>query len=406
MKRIRITLSVIFVVLALTLFQAGTSTAYQLGWTSIQHRVYESGDTINRLAFEVLDDQGEYVDTASVVTGVILRPPMPNGDPDPSGSPVNLTTINFSPTPGFYGARFNTINSTWEYNPPQDLTEFNANILDPMVIGTYTLEVTTDTGPPLIGQIDFDFLLDLPIILSRTFQIQTDPSGNLFWTWDIPEQLLTLAETYDLQYRAGIGAMLNGQNVALYWPNVPVEMGFSFTPSSIFQELVNMSDEIRFWFQVRTSNNNARAYSKTIVVQDVSSPISVTPRTGRDEIIGTWDNGIWYWDMTTSIWTQMTSYVTDRAIASGDFTGDGKADVASIWDEGLYYQDGDTGAWILIDSLPPNNVAACDVTGDGRAGIIGTWSNGLWYWDSATSDWTQIDGSPPFSVTCGDVTGD
>jgi hypothetical protein len=200
--------------------------------------------------------------------------------------------------------------------------------------------------------------------------------------------------------------MSNGQNVALYWPNVPVEMGFSFTPSSIFQELVNMSDEIHFWFQVRTSNNNARAYSKTIVVQDLSSPISVTPTTGRDEIIGTWDNGIWYWDVTTSIWTQMTSYTTDRAIASGDFTGDGKADVASVWDEGLYYQDGDTGAWVLIDSNPPNNLAACDVTGDGRAGIIGTWSNGLWYWDSATSDWTKIDDSPPFSVTCGDVTGD
>ena len=405
MKRIRITLSVSFVVFALTLIQAGTSAAYQLGWTSIQHRVYESGDPINRLAFEILDDQGDYVDSASVVTGVILRPPMPNGDPDPSGTPVNLTTLNFSPLPDFYGARFDTNNSAWDYNPPQDITEFNANILDPMVIGTYTLQVTTDTGSPLIGEIDFDFLLDLPIIPSRTFQIQTDPDGNLFWTWPIPAQLLMLAKTYDLQYRAGVGAMNNGQNVALYWPNVPVEMGSSFTPSSIFQELVNMSDEIRFWFQVRTSNNNARAYSKTIVVQDLSSPITVSPTTGRDEIIGTWDGGIWYLDVATSAWTEMTSFSTDKAIASGDFTGDGKADVASIWDSGLWYQDGATLAWTLIDSIPPDDVAACDLTGDGRAGIIGTWSNGLWYWDSATSAWTKIDDSPPFSVTCGDVTG-
>ena len=36
-----------------------------------------------------------------------------------------------------------------------EITEFNANILDPMVIGTYTFEVSTDTGPPLIGQIAF-----------------------------------------------------------------------------------------------------------------------------------------------------------------------------------------------------------------------------------------------------------
>jgi len=406
MKRPRITLSATFVVLALTLIQAETSTAYQLGWTAIQHRVYESGDPINRLAFEILDDQGDYIDSASVVTGAILRPPMPNGDPDPSGNPANLTTINFSSPYDFYGARFNTTNSTWEYNTPQELSEFSANILDPMVIGTYTLEVTTDTGPPLIGQIDFDFLLDLPIIFSRTFQIQTDSSGNLFWTWDIPEQLLTLAKTYDLQYRAGVGAMANGQNVALYWPNVPVEMGFSFTPSSIFQELVNMSDEIHFWFQVRTGNNNARSYSNTIVVQDLSSPVSVTPTTGKAEIIGTWDSGIWYWDIAASTWTQMTSYATDRDIASGDFTGDGKADVASIWDSGLWYQDGATFAWTLIDSLPPNDVAACDVTGDGRAEIIGTWSSGLWYWDGATLSWSKIDDSVPYSVTCGDVTGD
>jgi hypothetical protein len=406
MKRIRITLSVSFVVLALTLIQAETSTAYQLGWTSIQHRVNESGDTINRLAFEILDDSGNHVDTASVVTGAILRPPKPNGDPDPSGNPVNLTTINFSPLFDFYGARFNTINSTWEYNTPLEISDFTANILDPMVIGTYILEVSTDTGPPLIGQIDFDFLLDLPIIPSRTFQIQTDPSGNLFWTWDIPEQLLTLAKTYDLQYRAGVGAMANGQNVALYWPNVPVEMGFSFTPSSIFQELVNRSDEIHFWFQVRTSNNNARAYSKTIVVQDLSSPISVTPTTGRAEIIGTWSSGIWYYDVADSIWARMTSSIPDGAIAAGDFNGDGKADVASIWDSGLWYQDGATLDWTKVSGPGAVYLTAGDVTGDSRSEIISTWSSGLWYWNGATSDWTKVSNTAPTQVTAGDVTGD
>jgi hypothetical protein len=100
----------------------------------------------------------------------------------------------------------------------------------------------------------------------------------------------------------------------------------------------------------------------------------------------------------------MTSYATDRDIASGDFTGDGKADVASIWDSGLWYQDGATLAWTLIDSLPPNDVAACDVTGDGRAEIIGTWSSGLWYWDGARLSWSKIDDSTPSSMTCGDVT--
>jgi hypothetical protein len=158
------------------------------------------------------------------------------------------------------------------------LSDFNADITDPIIIGTYTLEVTMDSGPPLINQFDFDFLLDLPIISSRTFQIHTDSAGNLYWTWDFPEQLLALAKTYDLQMRAGVAAINSEVLVGLYWPNVPVEMGSSFAPSSIYQDLVSRSDEIRFWLQVRTSNNNARAYSNTIVVKDLSSPVSITPK--------------------------------------------------------------------------------------------------------------------------------
>ncbi len=278
MKRFRIALLITFVALALIVIQTGTSTAYQLDWKSVQHRVYESGNSLNRLIFDIKDDSGNYVGSASVVTGVILRPPLPNGDPDPTGTPVNLSTLKFSPLFDYYGSRFNTTTSTWDHFTPDQLSDFSANILDPLVIGTYTLEVSMDSGPTLIGQIDFDFLLDLPIISSRTFQIQTDSAGNLYWTWDIPEQLLALAKTSDLQIRAGVVAIVSGQDVALYWPNVPVEMGSSFAPSSIYQDLVSRSDEIHFSFQVRSSNNNARAYSNTIVVKDLSSPVSITPK--------------------------------------------------------------------------------------------------------------------------------
>ena len=245
-------------------------TAYQLEWHVIQHRVYESGGSLNRLAFDIIDDSGNYVSSANVVTGVVLKAP--------NGSAVNLSTLNFDPLFDYYGARFDLGSSAWVYYTPMELSEFRTNILDPLVIGNYTLEVSMENEELLTGVIAFDFLLDLPIISSRTFQIHTDSAGNLYWTWDIPEQLLTLSKTYDLQIRAGVAAMVNGQNVALYWPNVPVEMGSSFAPIPIYQDLVSRSDEIRFWFQVRSSNNNARAYSNTIVVKDLSSPVSVTPK--------------------------------------------------------------------------------------------------------------------------------
>jgi hypothetical protein len=269
-KRIRITLLITFVSLALILLQAGTSAAYQLTWASIQYRVYESGSPLNRILIDITDDSGNYVSSKSVVTGVVLK--------DPAGSPVNLSTLNFDPLWDHFGASYDPVNSAWDYNTPMQISEFYTNILDPLVIGNYTLEVFMENGEKLTDTINFGFLLSLPIISSRTFQIHTDSAGNLYWTWDIPEQLLTLANTYDLQIRAGVAAVVNGQMDALYWAKIPVQMGSSFVPSSIYQDFVGRADEIGFILQARTSNNFARSNANTIVVKDLSSPVSITPK--------------------------------------------------------------------------------------------------------------------------------
>jgi hypothetical protein len=132
--------------------------------------------------------------------------------------------------------------------------------------------------------------------------------------------------------------------------------------------------------------------------------INVTPFA---EIIGTWSSGIWYWDVFTSRWTQMTTSTTTGDIAAGDFTGDGKADVASIWPSGLWYQDGATLAWTQVPGDAPDKVTAGDVTGDGRSEIIGTWSNGIWYRDVAASSWTKMTSSvTDGDIAAGDFTGD
>jgi hypothetical protein len=86
---------------------------------------------------------------------------------------------------------------------------------------------------------------------------------------------------------------------------------------------------------------------------------------GRYEIIGTWSDGIWYWDFLASKWTQMTTYVTNRDIAAGDFNGDGKSDVASIWSDGLWYQDGANLAWTKVGTAP-ERLTAGDMNGKGK----------------------------------------
>ena len=259
---------IILFVLFYLLIHAGTVVAYGLGWSSIQHRVAEYRESYNRIQFDIRDDSGNYVNSKSLVTGVVLK--------YPNGTTVTLGELMLE----YYQyivAQFLPDSSQWNHSPPEMISGFFADIESPLVIGTYTLEVSMENGQILTTTTNFDYLLDLPIISSRSFQIHTDSTGNVHWTWRIPEQLLSLANTYDLQVRAGVAAMFNGEMVALYWPNLPIEVGYSIVPSSTYQNLVNQADELHFLFQVRTSNNNARAYSK-IIISDPSNTVSIVPK--------------------------------------------------------------------------------------------------------------------------------
>ena len=105
-----------------------------------------------------------------------------------------------------------------------------------------------------------------------------DTDGNIYWTWDIPSQLLTFAKTYDLAFRAGVVALANDQVTAIFWPTVPVYMGFCIVPAYIYQNLASTADVIRFSVNARTSNNNSQSNSNSIVVRDFITPVSVNPK--------------------------------------------------------------------------------------------------------------------------------
>jgi len=127
----------------------------------------------------------------------------------------------------------------------------------------------------------------------------------------------------------------------------------------------------------------------------------------KDEIIGTWDNGIWIWDVAESKWTKMTSSAPPGDITAGDFSGNGIEDVASCWNSGLWYQDGATFGWTKVSSSAPGSVTDADMTGGGQAEIIGTWNSGIWYHDMSSSKWTRMtSGTPTGEITADDFNGD
>lgn len=257
----------------MTAIQANTSTAYKLDWVAVQYRMSESGNQINRLAIEIKDGDN-FVANESEVTSYTLT--------DPNGSLVTLDNKRFDPLFDFYPAEYQPQYQKWWYGTQTQLSEFYADILDPIVKGLYTLRVVMENGQVLVGTRDVQYLLDLPTISSRSYQIHADLAGNVYWTWDIPVKLLELAENhpeYNLQFRAGVAVLNNGQLTALFWPNIPIQMGSSFIPAATYQELLSKGDEIRFSLQVRTGNNNSRGYSNSITVEDRLNPVSIPKRS-------------------------------------------------------------------------------------------------------------------------------
>ena len=284
MKKLWVLSTIVIVFSLLMLINARVVAAYELLWPSIQHRVYDYKLGFNNLAFNLKDGSGNFVSDASTVNSVILRYPKPNGDPDPSGTPVQLGTLAFEYW-DYIAARFDTVNAEWIYDSAYPLSQFDAEFQGTLVTGTYTIEVTTNDMVTHIQTIEVEEIINLPAISYRTFQIHSDLDGNIHWTWDIPKELLDLASTYNLSVRAGVVALDNDVETAFFWPAIPVQMGFCFVPASIYNFLKSKGDTIIFSFQVRTNNlSQARSYTKSIEITDLNSPVSVTP-TPKEDIL-------------------------------------------------------------------------------------------------------------------------
>jgi hypothetical protein len=153
----------------------------------------------------------------------------------------------------------------------------------------------------------------------------------------------------------------------------------SFARNNIFNNLeydfhytaaVDQTATLNYWGTTNSSeimNNIYDHWDEITLGKVIFEPFAPKPFAFYQvaEITGTWAEGIWYWDAAASKWTQMTSYATTGDIASGDFTGDGKADVASCWDaDGLWYQNGATLGWTKVADSAPDSVTCGDVTGN------------------------------------------
>jgi hypothetical protein len=113
---------------------------------------------------------------------------------------------------------------------------------------------------------------------------------------------------------------------------------------------------------------------------------------------------LWYQDAVTLDWTQVSGAVPD-SLTAGDMNGDGRFEIIGTWSNGLSYYDVAADTWTTMHPTSPDgDIAAGDFTGDGMADVAASWPSGLYYQDGVTLDWTQVSGAVPDSLTAGDIT--
>jgi len=239
---------------------AGRAYATDVSWMYVQHRVYEDGRTYNRLAFGLIDENGQELTGNTNIASVELL--------DPRGRLVKLGECKFSRDEEIYGV-YDPIRSQWHFNGEwQPDSWFSADFFEPIIPGVYQLKVGTRDGDVAEYEFPFRTAAVLPVIPSHSFKLRTDRYGNVIWRWDVPDILGHMV--FDLQtvVKASIDIYKDQEQAAYFFIKLPSHMSYLFIPRNIIQKMRNRGNRFGLRIQVETRDNSTRTYSKTLFVKD------------------------------------------------------------------------------------------------------------------------------------------
>lgn len=180
--------------------------AAEVSWMYVQNRKYESGRNLNRLAFGLVDENGCILTDDSKVSGVKLYAP--------DGTPIKLSPYRFNLDEEIFGL-YDAVMSQWRYYDNwQSDSWFRADFSEPLIPGTYRLEVTTTGGRLVESSFKFKQIIDLPVITSSSFKFHPDSLGNIIWQWDIPDNLGYMVFNHQTEARASLDIIKDKKNIA------------------------------------------------------------------------------------------------------------------------------------------------------------------------------------------------
>jgi hypothetical protein len=252
MKKIFIIISFIWV---------SSSFAMDISWMNVQHRIYESGRTRNRLSFGLIDENSQNLTSDGNIRTVKLL--------DPKGRLVKLSNYKFNVDEEIYGV-YDSMRSQWHFRAEwQQDSWFSANFSEPLISGDYRLIVITKEDRTAKFQTNFGAVAALPVITSRSFRLHPDPYGNVIWKWDVPDTLGYMAYNLQTTIKASIDIYRNNAQVAYFFIKLPSHMGYLFIPRNIVQKLNAKGDQFGLRVQLETRDRNTRTYSDTLKIDNL-----------------------------------------------------------------------------------------------------------------------------------------
>ena len=238
-----------------TFFPCFANATYHLESFTVQNRVFENGNHLNRMGFECKDANGSYPST-DILGSIVLT--------DPHGKIVDVTAAfggQYLNADGNYDAN----NSQWVYNNPYPYSYYWSNFTDQLIPGKYHLKFTDKDGE--ISEKDFviNKIVDLPIIPTSSYNFHFDQNGGLIWQWKVPDYIDPSLQT---SARAWISCYDEKDKLIVeVFVRVPTQMGFLFVPKVVVDQLVLIGKKFAFGTQIRTNDNNNRSYSIGLISQ-------------------------------------------------------------------------------------------------------------------------------------------
>jgi hypothetical protein len=237
-----------------------TSNAFaepsSIHYLSVRHLIYENGDPVNLLYFDVLDESGNQAQYT--LESINLN--------DPSGTNVPISDLSFS-SGGNLSGRYDAGTGQWSYDQNFGIEKvYLAKFETFLAAGSYSLNVVID-GQAFSKDAYYNGIHEQPIISSSSFQKQYDENGNLYLRWKSP---LYTQSGLATSVRAYITAYNDSTSTNYYlYVTIPSYLGSLYVPSEVMNMLKSKGNIFKVFIQMRTNDNANRSYSDEIILDQI-----------------------------------------------------------------------------------------------------------------------------------------